>query len=107
LCRESLRESESDLWFKERRVVAAIGAVMGGSASKLVTEAEAARREFEGQVAVCRFLRSSVTDDLRQRIDAVSVHPTGFDNGVHPAVVPWAAAAEALSRDAEAALPPQ
>jgi hypothetical protein len=105
LCRSAVSESDRDLVFAEHRVTSAVGAVMASAAGKLVAEAEARRAAFFGSVSVLRFLRSSLSDIHRQRVDQVLAYPTDFDIGEDPARAAWRSAAEALSRDADAELP--
>ena len=105
LCKAALADAESSLGFKERKVADAVGAVLATVAPRLIAEAEAARREFEAKVSVLRFLRSSLSDGHRRRLDAATAYPTNFDSGSHPVLAKWQAAAAALARDADAALP--
>jgi hypothetical protein len=103
LCRTAFTEAETDLGWAERKVVAAIGAVLAGAASRLIAEEEQLRAALEAKRAILRFLRSSLGDDQRRRVDMML--PPGFVDDAHVAVVPWRDAAAALGRDSNAPLP--
>jgi hypothetical protein len=103
LCRDAVREAESDLWFKEKKVTDAVGAVLAGSASRLIAEEEQLRASLESRRAILRYLRSALPDAQTREIDRRL--PAGFADDAHPAVLPWKAAAEELSENAEALLP--
>ena len=105
LTRGALREAETSLGFAERRVADAVGAVLATAAPRLIAEAEAARVAFEGKVAVLRFLRPSLGDEQRRRVDFTSLFPTDFDVRDNPVLGVWKVAAERLGRDADAPLP--
>jgi hypothetical protein len=75
------------------------------AAGRLISEAEAARPEFEGRTAILRFMRSALGDEARCRVDVVSAWPTDYDVRSNPLLETWKAAADALSRDADALLP--
>jgi hypothetical protein len=104
LCKATLADAQVDLGSGERKVIAAIGSVLSGSASRLIAEEEQLRASLEGKRAILRYLRSSLGDDQRRRVDAMLPPSVGWVDD-HPAVGPWKAAAEALTRDADAALP--
>jgi chromosome segregation ATPase len=103
LCRTALADAETDLGWKERKVVSAIGAVLAGSASRLIAEEEQLRASLESRRAILRYLRSALPDAQTREIDRRL--PAGFADDAHPAVLPWKAAAEELSENAEALLP--
>jgi hypothetical protein len=103
LCRDAVREAESDLWFKEKKVTDAVGAVLAGSASRLIAEEEQLRASLEGRRAILRYLRSALPDAQTREIDRRL--PAGFADDAHAAVLPWRVCVEALSENADAPLP--
>ena len=64
--RAELRTCETDYDFAERKVAHAVMTVLATGAPALIKAAEAARAEFEGAAAVCRFVRWGVSDSIRQ-----------------------------------------
>jgi hypothetical protein len=103
LCRTALAEAQSALEYAEKRVIRAVGAVLAGSASRLIEKEENLRASLEGTRAVLKYLCSVLPDAQRREIDRRL--PAGFADDRHAAVGPWRATAEALSENADAALP--
>jgi hypothetical protein len=103
LCKGTLADAETDLGWAERKVVSAIGSLLASSASKLIAEEEELRASLEGKRAILRFLRSTLGDDQRRRVDMTL--PPGFVDDRDAAVGPWLSAVAALQKDADAALP--
>ena len=104
LIRGELADAEKALDFKVRRVTDAVNALLASSAPRLIEQAEAVRDELIRLASVLRYFRSSVSDTQRRRIDEVTAFPTDFDRS-HSAVAPWQAAASALAKNADSALP--
>jgi hypothetical protein len=75
----------------------------------VVAEAESARDQFEGKVAALIWLRDRLPTggDVRMRIAAVLPHPAPPGVQARPLPPPsaWVAALEALTSNADAALP--
>ncbi len=104
LVRRALIEAENAVGWAEQKVTSAVGAVMAGSAEKLLAEAERLRLELEGKRAVLAVLRPMLPDELSRKI-YMALPDLGLGNSGHPAVLAWQAAADALSKSADAALP--
>lgn len=105
LCREEVRDAETNYEFSERRVADAICAVLATAAPRLIDDAASTKKGFEGQLAVLRFMRNGLSDGLRRRVDQVTSYPTNFSEGDHPELQRWEATAQALRSDPDAALP--
>jgi hypothetical protein len=99
---------EDDLRRAQRKVEAAVAAVMAGSVIPALEAVEAAGRELEARRAILTHLRSFAGPELYFRLEqALPSQPPGsrVDYVSHPAVGPWRAWREALLRDADAPLP--
>jgi hypothetical protein len=109
LCRAVLAEAENALALAEGRVADAAGAVMAGSAGKILSEIEALEKALAAKRAVLfgfifPHMPVDAPEHARQNMMARSERFGALDMS-HPALAPWASAFEVLRRDAGAALP--
>jgi chromosome segregation ATPase len=101
---DELAEAERSLEFKVMRVRDAAGAVVAAEAlDEMIADAKRLRGELDAREAVLSFLHPSIARDQAAKIERTLA--SSEVRGTHPAVEPWRAALEALSRDAAAALP--
>jgi hypothetical protein len=106
----ALTDPEAELQRAQKRVATLVKPIMAPATEQLMAEIAQLQEQAGARRAALSFLLSECfpwpPSDESRRLEAFLSAPIyPFDYKAHPALVPWRQAQEALTRDADAALP--